>query len=162
MTESEIIVKVAELAVATAPTRLTALGLGSCVAVLLHDPEARVGGLAHVLLPVPTGTARSPLPARYAQAAVPALLEAVLAAGAARYRVTARLVGGATMFANLTAPGLISIGERNTVAARRALDALGLPLAGEAVGADYGRTVVFDLAEGSVTVRSVRHGTVQL
>lgn len=163
MSELPVNVRVADLVVRSAPATLDALGLGSCVAVMLHDPQARIGGMAHVLLPTPGhGEGAADRPGRYAQTAVPALLEAVLAAGAARHRVVARLVGGATMFANLTAPGLISVGERNTVAARRALDALGLPLTGEAVGGDYGRSVRFDLAAGSVTVRSVRHGTVTL
>ncbi len=163
MTDQPIIVRVAELVVRQGPAQLEALGLGSCVAVILHDPEARVGGLAHVLLPTAAvGERPDATPGRYAQSAVPALLEAVLAAGAARHRVVARLVGGATMFRNLTAPGLIAIGERNTVAARRALDTLSLPLVAEAVGGDYGRSVRFDLAAGTVTVRSVRHGTLAL
>lgn len=163
MTDQPIIVRVAELIVRPAPAQLAALGLGSCVAVILHDPEARVGGLVHILLPTAAvGERPGAAPGRYAQSAVPALLEAVLAAGAARHRVVARLVGGATMFRNLTAPGLIAIGERNTVAARRALDTLSLPLVGEAVGGDYGRSVQFDLMTGTVTVRSVRHGTLAL
>ena len=163
MTDQPIIVRVAALVVRQGPAQLEALGLGSCVAVILHDPEARVGGLAHVLLPTAAvGERPDATPGRYAQSAVPALLEAVLAAGAARHRVVARLVGGATMFRNLTAPGLIAIGERNTVAARRALDTLSLPLVAEAVGGDYGRSVRFDLAAGTVTVRSVRHGTLAL
>ena len=163
MTDQPIIVRVAELIARQAPAQLEALGLGSCVAVILHDPEARVGGLAHVLLPTAAvGERPDATPGRYAQSAVPALLEAVLAAGAARHRVVARLFGGATMFRNLTAPGLIAIGERNTVAARRALDTLSLQLVAEAVGGDYGRTVRFDLEAGTVTVRSVRHGTLAL
>ena len=163
MADQPIIVRVAELIVRQAPAQLDALGLGSCVAVILHDPEARVGGLAHVLLPTAAvGERPDATPGRYAQSAAPALLEAVLAAGAARHRVVARLVGGATMFRNLTAPGLIAIGERNTVAARRALDTLSLPLVAEAVGGDYGRSVRFDLEAGTITVRSVRHGTLAL
>ena len=163
MTDQPIIVRVAELIVRQAPAQLEALGLGSCVAVILHDPEARVGGLAHVLLPAAAvGERPDATPARYAQSAVPALLEAILAAGAARHRVVARLVGGSTMFRSLTAPGLIAIGERNIVATRRALDTLSLPLVGEAVGGDHGRSVRFDLMAGTVTVRSVRHGTLAL
>ena len=30
---------------------LTCLGLGSCVAVCLHDPVAKVAGMAHIVLP---------------------------------------------------------------------------------------------------------------
>src|SRR5207302_770989 len=38
------IVKVAEWAVARADGVIVTLGLGSCVAIMLHDPEARAGG----------------------------------------------------------------------------------------------------------------------
>ena len=50
MTE-EILVRVADLRVGPPDSILITLGLGSCVAILLHDPLARVGGMAHVLLP---------------------------------------------------------------------------------------------------------------
>ncbi len=43
-------VGIADLAAATEGT-LTTIGLGSCVAIVLYDAQARVGGLAHVLLP---------------------------------------------------------------------------------------------------------------
>ena len=47
---SEIRVKVADYAVA-ADGVIATIGLGSCVAIALYDPTARVGGLAHILLP---------------------------------------------------------------------------------------------------------------
>ena len=47
---SEIRVSVADYAVAARGT-ITTIGLGSCVAIVLYDAAARVGGLAHVLLP---------------------------------------------------------------------------------------------------------------
>jgi len=47
----EIIVRVADLRVGANADVLVTIGLGSCVAVLLHDATAKVGGLAHVLLP---------------------------------------------------------------------------------------------------------------
>src|SRR5262245_65587137 len=46
----EIRVHVAELVAATGGMLVT-IGLGSCVAIALYDPEAHVAGLAHVLLP---------------------------------------------------------------------------------------------------------------
>lgn len=162
MSDGRVVVPMGQLAVKAAPATLAALGLGSCVAVMLYDRVAAVGGLAHVLLPAGPAGAMRANPARYAQTAVPSLLEAVLAAGAHRPRLIARLAGGATMFANLVAPGLISIGERNTLAVREGLDALGIRVAGELVGGDHGRTVVFDLADGRVRISSVRHGAQEL
>ena len=51
---SELIVRVADLAVGERGDVLVTVGLGSCVAILLHDADAGVGGLAHVLLPAPS------------------------------------------------------------------------------------------------------------
>jgi len=136
---------------------LITVGLGSCVAVILHDAEGRIGGLAHVLLPAPA-PGRPPSPeGRFALTAVPALLRAMGAHGARRAAVTARLVGGASMFANLVAPGSVQVGERNLVATREALATAGIAVVGESVGGDFGRSVEFDIASGSVLVTSYAH-----
>jgi chemotaxis protein CheD len=156
-------VRVADLVALRGEGVLTALGLGSCVAIVLWDRTTKAGGMAHVLLPSPPPrVAGLQVPARYAQSAVPALLDAVLAAGASRGSLTARIAGGASMFSNLVAPGLIHTGERNVLATREALHTNGIPVTGEWVGGDFGRTVVFDLATGSVTASSVRHGVREL
>jgi chemotaxis protein CheD len=62
------------------------------------------------------------------------------------------------MFAALAPPGTIQMGERNVVASRQVLHAHGIPLVGEAVGGDFGRTVRLDVSEGSLEISSVAHG----
>lgn len=158
MTVSPILVRVSELAVALAPARLTALGLGSCVAVALHDPEAMVGGMAHVLLPVPPASRPVANPGRYAATAVPALVSRMVSAGADPARLVARMAGGGAMFAGLSAPRSFPVGTRNVAAMHEALSAAGIPLAGEWVGGDFGRSMSLDVASGRVEVSSVRHG----
>jgi chemotaxis protein CheD len=159
---AEIVVKVADLAVASGDAVLVTVGLGSCVAIILHDREARVGGLAHVLLPSKALTRSTDRPAKYPQAAVPVLLERMVALGANPRRIVARLAGGASMFASLAPPGTIQMGERNLVAARQVLHAHALPLVGEAVGGDFGRTVRLHCADGRVDVSTVAHGVSQI
>ena len=78
--------------------------------------------------------------------------------GARRDRVSAKIVGGASMFAALIPAGGINIGERNIVAARDALDAAGVPIVAEDVGSDYGRSVYLSTQDGRVEVRSLRKG----
>lgn len=154
--------KVADLKVGAADDVLVTVGLGSCVAILLYDPVARVGGMAHVLLPSPALTRDTGNPAKVPQTAVPALLERMTARGADRQRISARLVGGASMFAALSAPGTIQMGERNAVASRQVLGAHNVPVIGEAVGGDFGRTVRFHVAAGTVCVSTVAHGSHQI
>jgi chemotaxis protein CheD len=155
----EIVVRVADLQVGRGEETLVTIGLGSCVAILLYDAAAKVGGLAHILLPSPGLSRRDSNPAKFPQTAVPRLLELMAKAGASPRRITGRLAGGASMFAALAPPGTIQMGERNVVASRQVLNTQGIPLVGQAVGGDYGRTVRLLVGCGTVQVSSLSHGT---
>lgn len=158
MSGRELVVRVADLRSGRANDTLVTIGLGSCVAIMLHDPEARVGGMAHVLLPTPALSRKDSNPAKFPQTAIPRLIELMVADGAKPGRITARLAGGASMFAALVPPGTIQMGERNLVAARQVLNTHGVPLIAEAVGGDFGRTVRLRVSDGRVEVSTVAHG----
>lgn len=158
MSRRQTVVRVADLQVGVAEDVLVTVGLGSCVAIVLYDPVARVGGMAHVLLPSPALIRDDANPAKFPQTAVPRLLELMNARGGSPRRYTGRLVGGASMFASLAPPGTIQMGDRNVVASRQALNLNGIPLTGEAVGGDYGRTARLLVADGTLEVSSVAHG----
>jgi chemotaxis protein CheD len=159
VTGREIVVRVADLKVGCREDVLMTVGLGSCVAIMLYDPTAKVGGLAHILLPSPALAKRDAKAAKFPQTAVPLLVELMAAQGASVRRMIARLAGGASMFASLAPSGTIQMGERNVVASRQVLNQAGIALVGEAVGGDYGRTVRLRVADGQVEVSSVAHGT---
>lgn len=158
----ERLVRVADWAAERDEAVVVTLGLGSCVAVVLHDAAVGAGGLAHILLPSKTLARDHGNPAKFPETAVPLLADALVALGAQRERLRARLVGGAAMFANLASPGVAQMGERNVLAARDALKAHRIPVVGEDVGRDYGRSVYLYLPEGRLEVRSVQHGTREL
>lgn len=158
MSGREVVVRVADLRCGMGDDTLITVGLGSCVAILLYDGQARIGGMAHFLLPSPALSRKDKNPAKFPQTAVPRLLELMAADGAQAQRITARLAGGASMFASLAPPGTIQMGERNLVAARQVLDTHRLPLVGEAVGGDFGRTVRFRVCDGQVQISTVAHG----
>jgi chemotaxis protein CheD len=158
----EVLVRVADLRCGLADDTLITIGLGSCVAILLYDAEARVGGMAHILLPSPSLSRKDGNPAKFPQTAVPRLLELMAADGARPQRITARLAGGASMFAALAPPGTIQMGERNLVAARQVLSTHRVPLVAEAVGGDFGRTVRFRVCDGRVQISTVSHGVQHL
>ena len=154
----EVLVRVAEYQAARSGSVLVTLGLGSCVAVALHDAEAAVGGLAHVLLPSLSLSRASGNPGRFPQTAVPLLVQGMGALGADARRMTARIVGGASMFSSLVAAGSIQMGERNVVAVREVLGRMNIPIVGELIGGTLGRSVWFDVGTGRVSVRSVGAG----
>ena len=148
-------VGIADLTAGAGDITLVTIGLGSCVAIALHDRTHRIGALAHVLLPHHALTADAPSVGKAASTAVPAMLSRMQALGATP-DIEARLVGGASMFAPLLAQGAISLGARNVQAARAACAVHNIPVVGEAVGGNFGRSVYFDVATGRVEVRSVR------
>ena len=154
----ERLVSVADWAVDRGDAVLVTLGLGSCVAVAVHDAETGIGGLAHLLLPSLSFSADREKPAKFPETGVPFLVDRVRELGAEPGRLRARLVGGAAMFANLQTPGAASIGERNVLATREALGRAGVPVVGEDTGGDYGRSVYFHVESGRIEVRSYAHG----
>ena len=154
MSGREQFVRVAEWAIEREGV-LASLGLGSCVAIMLHDPKACIGGMAHILLPSKSLSHDQDKPAKFPETAVPLLIQRLVAAGAGRHRLVAKLAGGASMFAQLMTPGSVQMGERNIVASRNALRAASIPIVKESVGGERGRSVRFHVKDGRVEIRSV-------
>jgi len=152
-----LLVRMGEYAVADArdiAASLSVRGLGSCIALFLHEPVRQVGGMAHIMLPEPAP--RSPLrsPARFAVTAVGILLDALERAGARRNLVTAKLCGGAHLFGwKERSPDRDTLGERNIEATLRALRDQSVPVLAMDVGGASGRSLVADVTSGAVTVR---------
>jgi chemotaxis protein CheD len=157
-TNGEIRVNVADYAVATEGTIAT-IGLGSCVAIVLHDPMARVGALAHVLLPNESMSRDQSNPAKFPSTVLPILLKEMRELGAALPRIRAKIVGGASMFGNVLVSNGVNIGERNVIATRDALAVARVPIIAEDTGSNYGRSVYLFIEDGRVEVRSLRGGS---
>lgn len=153
----QIRVKVADYAVARGDTVIATLGLGSCVAIAVHDATAGVGGLAHVLLPSESMSRDRSNRAKFPSTAVPLLIAEMRKLGAAG-PFTAKLVGGASMFRALLPDGGVNMGERNVESSRRALVVAGIPIVAQDTGGGYGRSVFLHVRDGRVVVRSLSAG----
>lgn len=149
-------VGIAELRLARAPTVLKAFGLGSCLAIALYDPEQRLGALVHSLLPQACRGELPEPPTKYVDMAIERMVEELVRGGAEAARLQARIAGGANMFEPAYVTLIDSIGVRNVRSARQALAARGIPLVGEDVGGNCGRTVEFHLASGQLLVYCAR------
>ena len=149
-----IMVGLGEVKVSRDPeTVLACLGLGSCVAVSVYDPVAKMGAMAHVVLPKSNGKTGDRA-GRYADVAVPLLLENARELGAEVRRLEIYLAGGAQMS---LAPGLgtaFKIGEDNVVAVLSALAQEGLKPKATETGGNKGRTMRLFIESGLVTVAS--------
>jgi chemotaxis protein CheD len=146
----ELVVRMGELAVSsTAGDVLVCVGLGSCIGLALVARHGRACGLAHVMLPESNGRAEEKV-GKFADLAVPALVDELVRVGVGPRSLEAVLVGGAQMFAGNSG---MEIGARNEAAVRAGLDAAGIPVLAAATAGNTGRTMRVEVGAGSVTVR---------
>ena len=129
---------------------LVSLGLGSCIGLALFDRRLGVAGLAHIVLPASSGN--TPAGAyKFADIAVPELIDRVVGAGGRRALLEAALVGGASMFAVVDAT--LEVGVRNEAAVRDLLAAQRINVIAAETGGDRGRTIRVHVGSSRVTVR---------
>jgi chemotaxis protein CheD len=146
---SELMARMGELC-ASSGEGMVALGLGSCIGLVLLDRRRGAAGLAHVVLPSAEGHAGLN-PLKFADNAVPELINRVVALGARRPLLEAVLVGGASMFAG--AGSTLEVGSRNEAAVRAELVKARIKIVAAATGGSRGRTVRVDPKTGIVTFR---------
>lgn len=156
--QQEIHVGMADLKVARAPAVLLSLGIGSCVGIILYDAVTKIGGLAHIMLPDINIVKNRVNRAKFANTAVPDMVEEMEKLGAQRKTMKARIMGGAHMFGFVKHDSILNIGERNIEQVKRTLEELRIRLVAEDIGGSYGRSVYVYLDTGTVKVRSVAHG----
>jgi chemotaxis protein CheD len=143
-------VSVADWRVATAGELLVTSGLGSCVAVAVHDEGKQLGGMLHAMLP--EAPAQADKPAKYVDSGLGDLLDALEAEGADRGSLSAKLVGGSSMLDISVGD---AVGERNVDAAVSELDAHSVPMNGAETGGNIGRSVSFSPVTGDLTIDKV-------
>ena len=151
-------VGMADLKAGKSPDSIISYGLGSCVGIALYDPQTKVGGLAHIMLPDSTQARATDNSAKFADTALPVLLDQVIALGGSRNRLTAKIAGGSQMFSFAQATDVMRIGDRNVESVRTVLKAMAIRLVAEDVGGNYGRTVELLLDSGAFVIKTVNKG----
>lgn len=151
----QIKVGMADLNICSSPDTITTLGLGSCVGIVLYDASIKVCGLAHIMLPDSTQIRNNENVAKFADTAIDVLIEKLVRAGANKSRFTAKIAGGAQMFAFSAGNELTRVGERNVDATKTKLKSLGIRILAEDVGLNYGRTIEFFPETGQLMIKAV-------
>ena len=153
---SQIIkVGMADLNVCVSPDGITTLGLGSCVGIAIRDPVTKIGGLAHVMLPDSTEIKNNSNIPKFADTGIEELVKQVVAKGASRQRLVAKIAGGAQMFAFQSANNNMRVGDRNVAASLKKLKELNIKVLAQDTGDSYGRTVIFYPETGDYVIRAV-------
>ncbi|MHC1630025.1 MAG: chemotaxis protein CheD [Methanoculleaceae archaeon] len=117
---------------------MVAMGLGSCIALIIHDRREKRGGMAHVMLP--ESRPDPDRPGKFADTAVAVLLEELEKMGSKRHNLDARIIGGAQMFKT---SDMLNIGERNAEAVRQHLEERGIAITVCETGGKKGRSVAY-------------------
>ncbi len=150
-----ISVGIGQLAISKNPGEvLIAYGLGSCIGVSCWDPQAKVAGLAHILLPSADGKRPDERePARFADIGIDLLIARLAESGAVARRLVVKLAGGAAVLGPANAEKF-KIGERNAEAIKERLKRHGLSPAATDIGGTRGRTLELHPATGKTFVRT--------
>jgi chemotaxis protein CheD len=156
-----ITVGIADLNAGKDPDVIVTYALGSCVGICLYDAGKKIGGLAHIMLPLSTeATSVSDNKRRYADTGIAELIALMERKGAAKAKMTAKIAGGAQMFS--VNSSVFNIGERNVNAVKQTLAKHGIRIIAEATGQNFGRTVFFHTDSGKMEIRAATKPTVML
>ena len=149
---ADILVGIGDIGASRKPGDIiVTMALGSCVAIVAHDPKSGATGMVHIALPGnPNDANRTQPVGYYADTAVPALIAEMERQGGPLHGrgLIIKLVGGATI---LDLVGSFNIGKRNVLAIKRGLWRYGLGPIAEDIGGNISRTV--RVAAGTANVR---------
>ena len=148
-------VGMADLKICRAPDRITTLGLGSCIGLVLFDIKTATCGMLHFMLPDSSIVHHFENVAKFADTGIKALIKKLEMEGIPKRALCAKMAGGAKMFSVSSGGDFLKIGERNTEAARRLLQDLDIPIIASDCGGTFGRTIEFDPVTFRLQIRAL-------
>jgi chemotaxis protein CheD len=150
---NSVVVGVADCRISADPEIvLVTYALGSCIAVMIHDPLAGVGGLLHFMLPEASLDRQKAQqnPFMFADTGIPLLFRSAYEQGADKRRLVVWVAGGAQV---MDPAGVFNIGKRNHLALRKILWKAGVLVHSEEVGGTHSRTVRLEVGSGRALLR---------
>jgi len=147
-------VGMADYKTAVSPKILTTLGLGSCVGISLYDAKRKIAGMAHIMLPDSTEFTKVDNPAKYADLGIELMIKDMINMGAVKRDITAKIAGGAQMFA-FANNDMLRVGQTNVEATKRVLQRNSIPIIAEETGENFGRTIEFYVETGDLLIKAV-------
>jgi len=150
---ADLVVGISDLKVSNNPAdSMITYALGSCIAVAVYDPVAKVGGLLHFMLPDSTldaGKAKDS-PAMFADTGIPLLFKSCYKMGADKKRMVVKVAGGASI---LDESNFFRIGQKNIMAMRKLFWSNNVLIDAEDTGKNFNRTVRIDLGTGKFYIK---------
>jgi chemotaxis protein CheD len=151
---SQITVDISDMRVSASPDDLiVTYALGSCIAVIVHDPKRKVGGMIHYMLPLSeiAPEKAKDKPAMFADTGIPELFRTMYGMGCDKKDLVVKVAGGGALYDD---KGLFSIGKRNYTVLRKMFWKAGVMIASEDVGGAKSRTARLWVGDGRCTIAS--------
>lgn len=156
---SEVIrVGMADFKICRPPQKISTLGLGSCLGVVLYDKTTRICGMAHVMLPDSKKIKNNFERLKFVDTCLQDMYDELLRRNVNPCNLVAKIAGGAKMFAYKSKNDYFNIGEQNVAAAHKKLKSWSIPILAEDVGSRFGRTILFDPGTGELLIKAVGIG----
>lgn len=155
MDAKDIKIGIGELDVALPPDKIMTIGLGSCIGIAIYDSINKVIGLSHIMLPDSVGFTNQSNLMKFADKAIPVLVQKMIDKGANKRNMKSKIAGGACMFNFPDKPSTLDIGKRNTLAVKDILNSLNIPILSEDTGGSSGRTMIIESQTCKVYIKTV-------
>jgi chemotaxis protein CheD len=147
------VVGVGDMKIAGNGDAIVTHALGSCLGLMIYDPDVHIGGLLHAMLPLckinPEKASANPY--MFVESGVMHLIQDLYALGAQKKRLIVKAAGCGSPMTNNE---VFKIGERNFIILKKLLWKNNILLAAEDVGGAKSRTVNFDISSGEITISS--------
>jgi chemotaxis protein CheD len=147
------IVQVGDMKVGKRGDVIVTHALGSCLGLMVYDPEAQVGGLLHAMLPLSKINLEKAKvnPYMFVDTGVPVLFKELYKLGGEKTRMTVKAAGcGSPMGDN----EIFKIGQRNYTVLKKILWKNKVLLKADDVGGTLSRTVHFDIKTGQTVIKN--------
>lgn len=156
----EIKIGISDYKISKNPDKLITLGLGSCVGIAIYDKTTKIGGLSHIMLPDSNQFTKNIKVEKFADLAIPRMVKEINNRN--NRNLVAKIAGGASMFSFSDNSLVSSIGDRNVAAVEKILDDLGIPILGRETGGKIGRTMIVNLEDFSVNIKTVNREIINI
>ena len=153
MTGKDLKVGIGDMKFARGDGQIITYALGSCIGITMYDPAIRLGGLLHIMLPSRTDP-KDPKVFKDADIGIQEMIRKLSAFGMLKSRTIVKIAGGAKMFEIQGNSSFGNIGERNAAMVKKLLMEERMRITASDTGGSYARTMLINIANGDVIVRT--------
>jgi len=146
------IVVVADMKIGKKEDVLVTHALGSCLGLMVYDPEVQIGGMLHAMLPLSkiNREKAETNPFMFVDTGVTKLFTKLYELGCKKSRLMVKVAGCASP---LGGNEMFRIGERNYLVLKKILWKNNVLITAEDIGGTVSRTVYFDILKGKITIK---------